>query len=695
MPQFSVVTPFENITDETEQRALALADHLVPILDKWRAAEDLRERRNTLKKEIDQTNLEKEGLLPRAESQRLQLNSVYGDYKSYGLPALGLLIVGLGLLFVNSMVGIVAAIAGFGWALKSAAGKKKTLAEQLRDTEKKIAELDSDVTQKHQSLSSLDNEINARAIKFPKVKIGRFRFNLKHLKIGDSNLIVDVAGMHAPQSLILADTSQLKENITFISDRVESLLSVPPLLMPRVDQELDDPIHELFGEEESLQDLVGEFTEALGKIKDVTLNAQLVSPGSTVGRRILQGDLNPSVFDAIEFRDSTKLNADDLNRFLTAMIKVKSDGQQVVSELRQVYEALEQACSLYANARTDSTNLVHEHLISVLNRASWCGRRFFCPRSIVSPDYIQDMIGVPIASAHLLSLDDLLSRLSTDEEIRKRLSSKPEIEKQLSEAYLNVQDLSVGVEFDSNGNRIQGTTARPRYLEDQLEESLKIFRNSLNRALTGSTYPILNFSREAQVFYDPESEEWGSETTPYVYRTPDILKYGSVIKAHSDLLIPLWEHLWTEKADFRKSELFRTNESLILMGEKESEKLIEVGNQFRADLRTVRENIYRLESELHSKHSEILGFRDGMIALNLLSERAKQNVSDEKLRELVAVEFSMPAAQRYESMLGSLPQAQAEARGTVHDPIEEVKNPGVLIGYEAITLPRLQHNQGA
>ena len=52
-----------------------------------------------------------------------------------------------------------------------------------------------------------------------------------------------------------------------------------------------------------------------------------------------------------------------------------------------------------------------------------------------------------------------------------------------------------------------------------------------------------------------------------------------MVKAYSDLMIPLWEHLWTEKADFRKSELFRTNEEMRRMTEKESEKLIDIANR--------------------------------------------------------------------------------------------------------------------
>ena len=135
-------------------------------------------------------------------------------------------------------------------------------------------------------------------------------------------------------------------------------------------------------------------------------------------------------------------------------------------------------------------------------------------------------------------------------------------------------------------------------------------------------------------------------------------------------MIPLWEHLWTEKADFRKAELFRANESMIRMTEKESEKLIEVANQFRADMRTVRENVHLVESELKSKYTEIISFRDCMDKLGLLSERTKSGISDENLKGMVMGESTLSTSDRYEMLLG-----------TVHDPIDLIKEPDVLIGY--------------
>jgi hypothetical protein len=174
-----------------------------------------------------------------------------------------------------------------------------------------------------------------------------------------------------------------------------------------------------------------------------------------------------------------------------------------------------------------------------------------------------------------------------------------------------------------------------------------------------------------------------------VYRTPDAIKYGSVVKAHCDLMIPLWEHLWTEKADFRKSELFRTNEMMISMSEKEGEKLISVANQFRDDLRTNRENLYLLESDLNAKYDEILSFRDGMSMLGLLSPRVMEQITDERLQRLLIGESPLSVASTYETTLSSFPKAQGLTRGTVHDPIEVVREPGIMLSTPRVGGPRL------
>ncbi|NDC28031.1 MAG: hypothetical protein EBZ94_01690 [Crocinitomicaceae bacterium] len=124
--------------------------------------------------------------------------------------------------------------------------------------------------------------------------------------------------------------------------------------------------------------------------------------------------------------------------------------------------------------------------------------------------------------------------------------------------------------------------------------------------------------------------------------------------------------------------------------QKESEKLLEVGNQFKADMRTVRENIHLLESDLRSKFDELIGFRDGMATLGLLSERQKEILTDEKLKALSMGDQSVLSdGESFETMLGMEPKVQAERRGSVNDPIDFVRTPDLLVSYRGGDVQRL------
>ena len=118
--------------------------------------------------------------------------------------------------------------------------------------------------------------------------------------------------------------------------------------------------------------------------------------------------------------------------------------------------------------------------------------------------------------------------------------------------------------------------------------------------------------------------------------------------------------------------------------------LFRSGNQFKADMRTVRENIYLLESDLRSKCDELIGFRDGMNALGLLSDRQKEFLTDQKLKALSLGDGSvLSEGDEYENLLGMEPKAQAERRGTVNDPIDFVRTPELLIAYKGDQVKRL------
>ena len=685
----TIVRPVENVEDLNEARVLALVSHLASILPEWRRGEDLRLEQSKLLDKLPGLTKALQAKQSNAQAIQSQLDGVLTDPGTYGFAPPILFVLGIGLFFWKPWLGILV-VAGIGFAIFKLASRKAALLSLRDEAEAEIAAANDEYTKGKARSNQIGVEIKERTGGFPDVRMASISFGVEVTEILGHRVALDGAGLIQETTLKTVDVSALQENLSHISDRVEELLQVPPLLSPGTRNKAEDAMDTLFGEESELQHLVGDFTTALGLLRDTQIKLPLLSKQSVIAARISQGTFSKTNEKAISISGNARI-AEEIPRFVAQVNETKQNGQQTLENLKRTFDNLEEACNLYASARTQSINTIHEQLVSVLNRASWCARRFYCPRAIQSPRFIEDLLSIDPNTAYLLPLDDLLGRLESDVEIAKRLDAKPELIDQIYASYEAVHLFLGNVTIDENGRRVEGGD-RPKYLEDQLREAKRQFKNGLSKILTGATFPVLNFSTEAQLYYDPAAEEWRSDLIPYVYSTADILKYGGVIKTTSDLMIPLWEHLWTEKADFRKSELFRTNESMIRMSEKESEKLIEIGNQFRSDMRTVRENVYLLESELGAKGAEIMNFRDGMAELGLLSTKAVETISDEKLKHLFLKESPLATGAKYETLLSVEPQGQAERRGMVSDPIDIIREPDALLTFQTNQSRRLIEN---
>ncbi len=694
MTQLALAKPIENVDNADEAVVLGVIHHLMPMLGAWRRGEDLRGEIEAAERQQPglQSTLDQARSAQKAASDALAAaqDTVFnGAATGQAVAALVGAVVGWWFMGAITAVVVLAVLGAwaFSTAKKAADAIKATLSQALAQADAALASADSACQHNRSRIEELKAELTSRAVGFPDIKVTPIDFALRSAEVSGHHVLLDLSESHAPVKLKAIDVSAMEEGLSHISDKVQALLQVPPLLTPEEHDHSDDPVHELFGEESDLQHLVGQFTLSLGKLRDIDLTLPLVPKGSLLVERAASASL-PKAEAGPRVHMASQLNPKAIAAFVDQVNSNRERGLAIFAELNEVFGNLDRVCALYAQARVASVNTLHANLLDVLGSAAWCSRRVYCPRTIQSTAYIEELLGIKASKAYLLSFDDLITRLHDDVEIHKRLQSKPDLEEQLAQSYDAVQQFMEGAQFDAEGRRLD-VGQRPRHIESQFDEAVKHFGHVLQKVMTGSAYPVLNFSTEAQLYYDPDNQEWSSNTTPYVYCTADAIRFGSVVKAYSDLMIPLWEHLWTEKADFRKSELFRTNEEMRRMTEKESEKLIDIANQFRADMRAVRENVYLLESDLKSKYAEILSFRDSMSALGLMSERAADAVSDDKLQKLVMGESTLTTAEKYETLLSGMPQTQAANRGSVHDPIDLIREPDALLPYAGAQQPRL------
>ena len=694
MTQWTLVKPIDNIESADEAMVMGIIHHLIPALDAWRGGEDLRAEIEANKQAQPglQARVDRARSAQRAASQALQnAKPLTFNKASIWQMASAWLAGGLTGYFVGLVAASAMTLILSGWSLstarRAANAIKNSLSEDLAVADKLLASADTDCQQQQQSLLELQQLLQSREFGFPALKVTPIDFVLRTAEVAGQQVLLDLSESHPSVRLKGVDVSGVEAGLAQIADKVQALLTVPPLLTPAEHAQSDDPIHELFGEENDLQQLVGEFTLTLGKLRDIQLNLPLVPNSSLLLQRAAH-PMRPSEGAAPSVRISSQLDSKVIGEFMDQINQNRDRGLAVFEELNDVFDKLNRVCALYAQARISSVNTLHANLLDVLGSASWCGRRMYCPRTIQSSVYMEDMLGLKASKAYLLSYEDLLDRLCLDLEIDKRLKAKPDLKDQLAQSHDAVQQFMEGAQFSEDGHRLD-VGQRPRHIEVQFDAAVKHFCHLLQQVMTGAAYPVLNFSTSAQLFYDPDNQEWASNVAPYTYSTADAIRYGSVVKAYSDLMIPLWEHLWTEKADFRKSELFRTNEEMRRMTEKESEKLIDIANQFRADMRSVRENVYMLESDLKSKCAEILSFRDSMGALGLMSKRATDAVSDQQMERLVVGNSTLGMADRYETILSSMPHTQAANRGSVNDPIDLIREPDALVPHASEQPSRL------
>ena len=694
-----LIRPINNISDPNEESVLAILAHLTPVLEDWRAGEDFRMELDELSATKPKLESEIAILVGLVKDVNEKLQGLFKSFKSFPLPLAiaGVLIAIGGFASVNladfsagNIIGIVGLLCIGGGIAKLLMAKKK-LSEDLIQLNQQLDLKSTQLTQIKSNIEGLKKELLSRVDTFPEVMQVRGAFPVSSKNILGKQMLLDESGLFPSTALETIDLSAIQSDLDSISSQIQAIQKVPVLLSPVTDDQGQDAINSLYGEENVIQNLVNEFTHALGQVKDVELNLPLIPKESLLARTFKNGGVTQGAYgiDDITPINPSVVNVKEIDLFVDQVNSTKEFGVKVLAELKATFDSLQGICESYSFARSASINNVHSRLFEVLNKASWCSKRFYCPRTIQAPLYVEDLLNIHPSDAHKLDFDLLIANLNSDPIVSARIQGHPEITDELYVHYQAIYDLKGDIDFDEEGNLID-LGERPAYITDQFQEALQRFRRTLSVIMTGSPNPILTFSKEAEMYYDPEVDEWRSDTIPYVYNTSSMLRYGQVLKVTSDLMIPLWEHLWTEKADFRKSELFRTNESLIRMSEKESEKLIEVGNQFKADMRTVRENVYLLESELTSKYDELIAFRDGMESLGLLSERQKLFLTDEKLKQISVGERSvLEEGEEYETLLGLEPRVQAERRGTVGDPIDFVRSPDILITYKGAASKRL------
>jgi len=689
----------EGCRDEWEELALAFCRGAEQAAKELVQRQELVARRNSVQSGVRPAENELTRALQRLGAAQVAFEQLGTTWLSPWLFfALGLAAtIGVALLFIPN-VRVV------GYALLAAAGATAIafgarMAWQRRQARMKVAACEQEVGQRHEAVEALKRELSSLTSQIQGIRplatvraVGRVYFQARIENVGGHRVAVDRSGALPATKLRLADFTYDSSELARIVEATEAL-KYPPVMLQPAEGEAAGQIDALHGEEVILRDTVTRFASFVGSVPttDVGLPLYRSRDIASAGFRLDPREGLPFPGTVLEGRGNEAL-APSIAMLNETLGSVRRQGVAPRDELVRSFGAIAALLRQYRDLRTTSVGKIHQQLLGAMEGSSWCGVRFYCPKATRNPVWIERRLGMKVDHAHEMPQDQLLAALRDDEEIRQRIASRPELIDKLDRAWVALEELRHGIDSlrtaaagSAGGVGIAATPAAATYsgtirrLTAQHEQVVVQYRNTLNEIVFGSRRPLIEVSSLSRLTLDPETGVWRNETAGTEYSDMAEIECTQVLRLHEDLLFPIWRHLWSEKADFRKSELFRTNEQLLRMSEKESEKLISIGNQFRDDMRTTREILKQVQGELSGKLDQIRGTREALLTLNLLGPEASRALRDDSLTTLdVGGAGALSHAEVKETMLALEPQAQAERRDRAVDPIDQIMSPTIL-----------------
>ena len=364
--------------------------------------------------------------------------------------------------------------------------------------------------------------------------------------------------------------------------------------------------------------------------------------------------------------------------------KMRTVGMNAGKMLSQTYEGLQGILADYKELRADAIERMHDSFLEVVGKSEMPQITYYCPKCNRLPMYLFQKLGFALEEAHLLDQRALFRTLMGDSEIAERLSADETILHEMDNSFqkysavkstmerIEGQLLSSSAAVGADMADMQQGGRRLKGLQSQVTELLKNYRGWVRKAVTGSERPLLEISTQARLFLDPVHDTWTCGACDTVFDDPGYYEMGRMMKVQEHLMMPMWNHLWTEKDDFRKAELFRTKEALQRMGE--GEKLINIADQYRSDMRPVRENLIRSAADTENKTTQLFDTIDGLAAIGLLTpedgDRARREIEEQLGGDVLNAKH---AAERKELVLSQEPAAQIQRRRSASDPIDYFK----------------------
>ncbi len=534
--------------------------------------------------------------------------------------------------------------------------------------------------------------------------LGRLYLPFVPLDVAGYSVVVDGTGTTANTELRLPDLATNTDTMARVKGILNAARNPPILLRAAGDQpSAPDAIH---GEESDLASAITDFGEMLESVPVVSAQTPLVRADAPV-LSALRGPIGQKTLAGPVVRG----DVDATNRALASVRKytqtMRGLGKGIESTLRAVRDDMRDVLTRYGALRSEAVEQAHASLHSVLARSDLAYVTHYCPKCNRVPQYMFMRLGIDLDQAHTMHPNELLRALQENDEARQRLVSDEGLLSELAQLFTALDELHNAIggwhaQHESDSAKVgvdmragQAREARLKALRSQELQLLEQFRSLLRKIVTGNPRPILELSRQARLHLDPETGSWHCPLCELDIDDPEIARMGRLLKIKDELLMPMWNALWVEKDDFRKSELFRTNEQIQRLVEKEVAALRDVAEQYRADMRPVRENLILATTEAISARSQLESAVGSLTALGVIDgKRASETLA--RLGTMTGGDLDnlKKRAEAKETLLNTEPQSQLSRRVMAIDPISVLMTPEQLFREQSSSSERPQLASG-
>ena len=539
--------------------------------------------------------------------------------------------------------------------------------------------------------------------------VGRVYVPVTLLDVAGYPILVDRSGTAPIVPVELPDLAAQPEVVERVRIAVQRADARPMLLAPSGSGPAD--MKGLYGEELELREAVHSFSTMIESIPVVKESLPLLPADSGLVAQAEAVQSQPAAEDVPGLVLRSKANdTSAVARVKDVATRMRSVGGNVSDELRGMHGRLSEVLKEYAGLRTDALREVHTHLQDVLMHSDLAYVSYYCPKCNRVPKYLFHRLGIDIDTAHELDADTLCRALQEDAETLERLVKDEQILADMSEALASVRELDATLagwedkQRESAGQLAADMTsmrafdARLRAMRAQRAQAVAQFQSSMRKAVTGNPRPLLDLSKRARLHKHLDAGHWTCAVCDTVFDDPQVANMGRMLKIKDELLMPMWNHLWTEKDDLRKTELFRTNEQIQRLIEKEVAALRDVSEQYRADMRPVRENLIIATTEATQKREQLDATVESLAAMGAVSkEEARARLS--AIQDVTGGDLGefRKRAEAKETLLNQEPQSQMSRRIPAIDPVSVLMSPDTLFHQDRrleLALPEASESEG-